>query len=88
MTWATDRRLDYIDWRLATHGSIVRADLARTFSIATVQASYDLAAYQRDYPHAITYDKSRKCYVAAPRFRRQRKGPWTSAIDWATADGR
>lgn len=65
MTWAADRRLDYIDWRLLTVGSIRREHIMRTFSVSAPQASGDLTAFQAAHPEAIRYDKSGKSYVPA-----------------------
>jgi hypothetical protein len=65
MTWATDRRLDYIDWRLLTAGAIRRSDIMRAFEVSEGQASADLAEFHRLYPEASRYDKSAKRYVPA-----------------------
>lgn len=74
MTWATDRRLDYIDWRLALHGSVRRQHLMETFGVSQAQASGDLAAFERMHPGAMRYDKSAKQYVpAGTRYRSQRR---------------
>ena len=86
MTWSSDRRLDYIDWMLSTSGSIQRAHLMETFGISMGQASADLNEFARLYPAAMSYDKSAKCYIPARSpYRRQRKGGWVDAIDWAVA---
>jgi hypothetical protein len=79
MTWATDRRLDYIDWRLAEHGEIQRADLMRVFAVSEQQASIDLNAFIATHPGAMEYDKSAKRYVRAKRGRSRGKvydGAW------------
>jgi hypothetical protein len=65
MTWAIDRRLDYIDWRLATHGEVRRQHLTETFGISMQQASADIGAFDREHPGAMEYDKSRKSYIAS-----------------------
>lgn len=86
MTWASDRRLDYIDWRLATHGEVQRADIGNLFDVSVPQASADLSEFMRQHPGAMEYDKTRKRYVPVrPRYKRQRNGMWTQAIDWAAA---
>lgn len=89
MTWATDRRLDYIDWRVATRGAINRVDLVRVFDVSINQASVDLNEYIRLYPDALAYDRVAKCYVPARAitahrpYRRHRNGAWPRAINWA-----
>ena len=65
MTWSADRRLDYIDWRLATHGEVSRPDIARTFNVSLSIATQDLAAYDREYPGKIEYDTVRRRYLPA-----------------------
>lgn len=86
MTWAIDRRLDYIDWSLATRGTIQRGDLVRVFNISLGNASADLQKFLTDYPTAATYDRWQKSYVPArKKYRRQRQSAWTKAIDWRAA---
>lgn len=86
MTWAVERRLDYIDWCMATRGQFVREDAARLFGVSPGIISGDLTLFQSLYPDAITYDKSAKRYVAArANYRRRRKGQWVQAIDWTSA---
>ena len=85
-TWAIGRRLDYIDWCIATHGTFVRQDAARLFGVTAGIISGDLTLFQALYPGAVAYDKSAKRYTPADgRYRRRRKGAWTTAIDWAAA---
>jgi len=75
MTWATDRRLDYVDWRLLNHGSVQRSDIVRTFDVSPTQASVDLREFDRAHPGAMTYDNSAavRAYVPANgRYRSQR----------------
>lgn len=89
MTWSSDRRLDYIDWMLSTTGSIQRGHIMETFGVSQGQASADLNEFARLYPTAMSYDKSAKCYIPARSpYRRQRKGDWVDAIDWAGATSR
>jgi len=81
MTWFIERRLDFIDWRLARHGSIRRADLMATFGVSTPQASTDLQEFQRLYPGAMGYDASAKCYVPTKgRYRPRRGAP--NGVTW------
>jgi hypothetical protein len=70
MTWASDRRLDFIAWRLHHGGSIRRLDLMTAFEISMPQASADFAAFERLYPGAMVYDKSEKRYMAQGNTRR------------------
>ena len=63
MSWAVERRLDFIDWRLSAHGWLRREHLISTFGISMPQASGDLGAFERAYPGAMKYDKSRKLYA-------------------------
>lgn len=74
MTWASDRRLDYIDWRLVTRGSIRRADISRVFDVSESQASADLSEFIRLYADAVAYDKSAKQYVPARKTYRAQRG--------------
>ncbi len=65
MTWFTDIRLDYIDWRLLNEGAINRSHIVTRFDISENQASIDLNAFDREHPGAMRYDKSAKQYVPA-----------------------
>lgn len=88
MSWARERRLDYIDWCLSARGEVQRADLMRLFGVSESWASADINAFVAAYPAAVSYDPSRKRYVPTHRpFRRQRKGAWVTAIDWPTVAG-
>lgn len=74
MTWSVARRLDYIDWRLATKGNVNRSDLMRVFSVSMSQASLDLAAFEREHPGVLAYDKSAKYYTPAREPYRSQRG--------------
>ena len=74
MTWAADRRLDYIDWCLALRGEVQRADISGVFEVSESQASQDINAFIAAYPAAIRYDKSRKRYVPARNAYRAQRG--------------
>lgn len=71
-------RLDYIDWRLAMHGSIRREHLVEQFGIGSVQASRALTAFQQTHPRAIVYDFFARHYVPA-------KSPYQSHRGWTPA---
>jgi len=63
------QRLEFIEFRLYWEGRINRQDLAGSFGISIPQASLDLKRYQELAPANMTYDLSRKAYVASKRFR-------------------
>lgn len=71
-------RLDYIDWRLAVHGSIRREHLVEQFGIGSVQASRALAAFKQAHPCALIYDYGARQYVPAKFPYESRRG-WTPA---------
>lgn len=78
MSYAIDRRLDFIDLRLLMHGTIRREHIVSTFGVSQPQASSDIGAFLEQYPGALDYDKSAKQYVVA-------KTPYRSRRKW-TAD--
>jgi hypothetical protein len=63
MTWATDCRLDTIDWLLLMEGSVRRGDLMQIFGVSESQASKDLGEFDRAHPGAMRYDLRAKQYV-------------------------
>lgn len=67
MRWFENHREEWITETLRVFGFINRAHLERKFGISTPQASTDLNKYLRKWPMAMVYEKSRKCYVTAPR---------------------
>lgn len=79
MTWAGERRVEFIAWRLCTHGEVQRSDIARTFRVSMAQASADLAEFQRLHPGATAYDKMRRRYLPAD----SSLIPASARIDWA-----
>ena len=83
MTWATDRRLDYIAWRLASRGAIRRDDLMRVFAVSMAQASADLGEFDRAHPGAMSYDRSAKHYAANGRHKARKV---LAGIDWKVID--
>lgn len=70
--WGTERRLEFIEFRVYWEGGIRRADLTATFGVSVPQASADLSLYQEQAPGNIVYDSSEKKYIAtegfAPKF--------------------
>jgi len=67
--WSTERRLEFIEFRLYWEGRINRGDLVDFFGISVPQASSDLTNYQEAAEGNIVYDKTAKAYVASPRFK-------------------
>lgn len=67
--WSTERRLEFIEFRLYWEGRINRSDLVDFFGISVPQASIDLTQYQGAAQGNIVYDKTVKAYVAAARFK-------------------
>jgi hypothetical protein len=68
VSWALDRRLDFIDDQLVNPGQLRRQTLCAYFGVSLQQASVDLGEFQSRHPGAMRYDASRKRYVpvAAP----------------------
>jgi hypothetical protein len=62
MSWATERRLDWIDDRLFMYGEIQRSEITNYFRITVVVATSDIAAFCKLDPR-VTYDRTRKRYV-------------------------
>jgi hypothetical protein len=67
--WGQERRLEFIDTRLAWEGKLNRSALTEFFSISIPQASLDLAKYMESAPANMQYDPSQKTYVAQSSFR-------------------
>ena len=64
MSWFTAHRQEWIAETLRVFGFINREHLVRKFGISVPQASMDLQEYQRNNPAAMSYDKTKKRYVA------------------------
>lgn len=62
--WFVERRIDWIAETMRVFGFINRRHLERKFGISTPQAAKDLGEFQRRFPDAIKYDRSRKMYIA------------------------
>lgn len=85
MTLYTELRLDFIDYHLATHGAVQRADIMMAFGVSPGQASADLKAFMAAHRDAIKYDLNAKAY----RPRKQPyvpQRPWTTNPDWLAAN--
>ena len=62
-------RLSFIEARLFFLGELRRADVARRFSGASIQASRDLAVYKDLAPDNLNYDFQAKCYLPGEKFK-------------------
>ena len=62
-------RLSYIEARLFFLGELRRADVAKRFSGASIQASRDLALYKELAPENLVYDFQAKTYLPGEKFR-------------------
>ena len=62
-------RLSFIEARLYFLGELRRADVARRFSRASIQASRDLALYKEVAPENLVYDYQAKTYLPGEKFR-------------------
>jgi hypothetical protein len=67
--WPAQQRLEFIDYRLFWEGHVNRADLVDFFGVSVPQASADLTQYQKHAKNNAVYDKTRKTYVASPKFK-------------------
>jgi len=72
MTWAVERRLDYIDWVLARRGFVFRSDLVLQFGVSLNQATHDLGDFLDAHPDAMAYDARARRYTAAEPYRSRR----------------
>ncbi|KUJ86483.1 MAG: hypothetical protein XD36_3078 [Halomonas sp. 54_146] len=66
--WGTERRLEFIEFRLYWEGGVRRGDITEKFGISTPQASADLGLYQKLAPRNLVYDASEKQYVITKHF--------------------
>jgi len=62
-------RLSFLEARLFFIGVLRRADVAKRFSVASIQASRDLALYKELAPGNLAYDFQAKTYLPAEKFR-------------------
>lgn len=68
LRWGEERRLEFIEFRLAWEGGVRRSDIRSAFGVSEPQASKDLSEYQKRAPANAVYDASAKRYVAASSF--------------------
>ncbi|MEW8009327.1 MAG: WYL domain-containing protein, partial [Candidatus Thiodiazotropha endolucinida] len=69
MRWSTERRLEFIEFRLFWDGRVNRSDLVEFFGISVPQASADLGRYQEVADRNLVYDKRAKSYLVTPEFK-------------------
>lgn len=69
MRWSTERRLEFIEFRLFWDGRVNRSDLVEFFGISVPQASADLGRYQEVADRNLVYDKRAKSYLITPEFK-------------------
>lgn len=66
--WGTERRLEFIEFRLYWEGGVRRGDITEKFGVSTPQASADLGLYQQLASGNLVYDSSQKRYVSTDDF--------------------
>lgn len=79
MRWGTERRLEFIEFRVFWDGGINRSDLTERFGVSVPQASTDLSLYQKLAPDNLAYDTSEKRYTASSAFAPQFLNPSADA---------
>lgn len=82
MNWFAARRRDFILWRLAVHGEVYRGKITEHFDVSEAQASVDINAFIADWPDSISYDKSRKRYIAKRHRPEERLVKMADAHGW------
>lgn len=85
MSWATERRLDWIEDRLVRARRLNRADLVAYFGITAQVATTDIAAYRRANPN-VAYDAHAKMFVPARGFVPVRHSEAARRDAWALWD--
>ena len=63
--WYFQHRQEWIAETIRVFGFINREHIERKFGLSTPQASLDLAAFQKNNPNAIIYNKTAKRYEIA-----------------------
>lgn len=79
MKWGTERRLEFIEFRVFWDGGVNRSDLTERFGVSVPQASTDLSLYQKLAPDNLVYDASEKRYTASSSFAPQFLNPSADA---------
>lgn len=66
--WGTERRLEFIEFRVFWDGGVNRGDVTQRFGVSVPQASADFTLYQKLAPNNLVYNASEKRYVATDGF--------------------
>ena len=66
--WGTQKRLQYLEYKLYWEGKVNRGDLTAEFGISIPQASVDFTKYQKMAPQNIAYNASAKYYEPTESF--------------------
>jgi len=67
--WRSNKRLEFIDFRLQWDGQINRSDLTGFFGISVPQASLDIAKYKELASNNLSYDRRQKVYIKTGSFK-------------------
>lgn len=66
--WSTQKRLQFLEFKLYWEGKVNRGDLTAEFGISIPQASVDFTKYQEMAPQNISYNSSAKQYEPTETF--------------------
>lgn len=66
--WSTQKRLQFLEFKLYWEGRVNRGDLTAEFGISIPQASVDFTKYQEMAPMNISYNSSAKYYEPTETF--------------------
>jgi predicted DNA-binding transcriptional regulator YafY len=69
LSWGTEQRLEFIEFRLFWDGVLNRSDITERFGVSIPQASNDVAMYRELAPANLEYDASAKRYVPTSGFK-------------------
>ena len=69
LSWGTEQRLEFIEFRLFWDGVLNRSDITERFGVSVPQASNDVAMYRELAPANLQYDASAKRYVPTSEFK-------------------
>jgi hypothetical protein len=67
--WSTQKRLEFIEYKLFWEGAIQRNDIINKFDISPAQSSIDMKAYQDKASGNIEYSLTQKRYVRSKKFK-------------------
>ncbi len=86
MTWFTDIRLDFIDWRLLNAGAVSGRHVAEKFGVSISQGVADINAFSAKYPDLITYSPKSRGWIpsASPyiSMRGAKRGKQVASLSW------